>query len=212
MPLVYSFKPFPSVAVYMWKVLEEDAYFLHNMPWHQKQIEWLNHIHPIKRMEYLASRYLIYKQTGILDSHLYKDESGKLHIAESDLNLSLSHSGEWIGLAVSSDQVGIDLQKPSSKILRVSERFLNNEEFNVLRKMADEKILILAWTIKEAVYKAHGKKPIHFARQIKLDLTEIKKNNSIPAAVISFDSNEKKYNIYHEWRENFGFSIALQTL
>ena len=73
MSLFYYTARIPSALIYVWKIEEEHNFFIQNMPWHQTQLEWLDSIHPLKKLEYLASRFLIYKVTGKLDSHLYKD-------------------------------------------------------------------------------------------------------------------------------------------
>jgi 4'-phosphopantetheinyl transferase len=201
----------PSSSIHIWKIEEDDNYFVQNMPWHQKQLDWLETIHPLKKIEYLASRYLIYKITGKLDSHLFKDEAGKLHLEDSNKNLSISHSDEWVGLALSERIIGFDLQKTSINIKKISKRFLNEEEYDIFNSQNDDQLLIIAWTIKEAVYKAHGKKGIHFAEQIILDLSAFDTNNqNISKVNLKLLEHEKKFEIHHGWAENFGWSVALE--
>jgi 4'-phosphopantetheinyl transferase len=153
MPLFFEQHDLIKASVYLWKIEEPDIFFIEQMPWHQKQLDWLDSIHPQKRMEYLASRFLIYQLTGKLDSHLYKDEAGKLHLEDSNQHVSISHSGEYVGLALSERIVGFDLQKSSAKIHKIAKRFLSKEEYKWLSTQPAEKNLIQAWTIKEAVYK-----------------------------------------------------------
>lgn len=73
--------------------------------------------------------------------------------------ISLTHSGNRAAMAFSATlPVGIDLQDPSPALMRVRERFLTEEQLPVWGK--DEDTLLQAWTIKEAVYKAAGIKPL----------------------------------------------------
>jgi phosphopantetheinyl transferase len=211
MPLQYKISSIPSALIYIWKIEEDESFFLQNMFWHTKQLEWLNSIHPIKKLEYLASRYLISKITGKLDSHLYKNEAGKLFIKESNKNISVSHSGEWVGIALSEKIIGFDLQKQYLNIKSISKKFLNQEEQSVLLPQDDDQLLIIAWTIKEAIYKANGKKGILFSEQILLDLTHIGDEQIIENATLKHIEYEKKYKIHHDWMENFGYAIALEA-
>lgn len=210
MPLLYQISNIPSALIYIWKIEEDEAFFIQSMPWHLKQLEWLNSIHPTKKLEYLASRYLIFKITGKSDSHLYKDEAGKLFLTESNQNLSVSHSGEWVGVALSEKKVGFDLQKKSRNIKAISKRFLNDEEQSVLIAQEDDQLLTLVWTIKEAVYKANGKKGILFSEQILLDLSSFLDKKIITHAQLKLLGNDKKYEIHHNWMENFAYAIALE--
>ncbi len=210
MSLQYQIKEIPNASIYIWKIEEKESFFVENMPWNEKQLLWLDSIHPLKKIEYLASRYLIYFITGKLDSHLYKDEAGKLHLANSNQNLSISHSDEWVGLALSQTNIGFDLQKKSDSIKRISKRFLSQMEYDVISKDQNDELLIVSWCIKEAVYKAHGKKGILFSEQIHLDLSDFKTNKLISRSELKLTDNAIKYEIKHGWKEDFGWALALE--
>ena len=115
-----------------------------------------------------------------------------------------------LSIALSEKNVGFDLQKESNNIKSISKRFLNEEEQSILIAKNNDQWLILAWTIKEAVYKANGKKGILFSEQILLDLSSFRNNQIISKAILKQFENEKKYEIHHNWMENFGYAIALE--
>ncbi|HEX5626075.1 MAG TPA: 4'-phosphopantetheinyl transferase superfamily protein, partial [Saprospiraceae bacterium] len=210
MAIRYQFEADPDTWVYIWHIEEPDAYFIEHMPWDPRQLAWLDSIHPAKKREYLASRFLIFKITGTLDSHLYKDESGKLLLVDSDKHISVSHSGDWTGIAVAEGPVGFDLQISSPKIQVIRSRFLSREEFEVLGQADREEHWINAWNAKEAVYKAHGKKGIHFAAQIRLDLQSSEKQSiRMTHAALILSHETRSYALFHGWLENFGWAIAL---
>ncbi|MBK9722410.1 MAG: 4'-phosphopantetheinyl transferase superfamily protein [Saprospiraceae bacterium] len=210
MPIVKNVS-LQNADVIIWHIVEDNDFFLNEMPWDDKQIVWIHSIHPDKMREYLASRYLIFKITGKLDSHLYKDEAGKLHLHDTNQHLSISHSGDWTGLAISNNIIGFDLQIYSNKIHKIAKRFLSSKEYQInLNSQVDEN-LIVSWAIKEAVYKAHGKKGIHFAEQIKLDLDTFNESQyRIQKASLISENEEKNYTIFHDWFENFGWAVAIQ--
>ena len=70
------------------------------------------------------------------------------------INISISHcrSGACIALSDVSQNFGIDIEDSSDKLARVKSKFISESE----AKIIDSDMLLWAWTIKEAVYKAAG--------------------------------------------------------
>ena len=70
------------------------------------------------------------------------------------INISISHcrSGACIALSDVSQNFGIDIEDSSDKLARVKSKFISECE----EKIIDSDMLLWAWTIKEAVYKAAG--------------------------------------------------------
>ena len=75
--------------------------------------------------------------------------------------VSISHSGDFIAVAVSdSEDIGIDIQEQKPINLRDFESFLSQSEQNKLSKLNDDqcqKSFFEIWTKKEAVMKADGR-------------------------------------------------------
>lgn len=71
---------------------------------------------------------------------------------EMTANISISHcrTGACIAISRSAECFGIDIEDESEKLLRVKEKFINKEEDAII----GDELLLTAWTIKEAVYKA----------------------------------------------------------
>ncbi|MBK9108663.1 MAG: 4'-phosphopantetheinyl transferase superfamily protein [Saprospiraceae bacterium] len=212
MPLFELIKPLPNVEIYIWFIEEEDAYFLNSMDWDAKQVKWLEGIHPVKRREYLASRFLIYQCTDKTDSHLYKDEAGKLFIRESNKFISVSHSAEWTGVAISEKPIGFDLQVYKEKIRDISNRFLSADEKQSILKLKLDNIwdLSLAWTIKEAVYKVHGQKGIQFSEQILMEFEAEPKPGLGHKARMITSEYQKDYELWHEKNEHYACAVAVE--
>lgn len=80
--------------------------------------------------------------------------------------LSVSHSEGLVAVALSDSAVGIDLQYPSPKLRRVESRFVGDGErqlFSETEKslnVSRDTMLLIAWTIKEAVYKLFSKRGV----------------------------------------------------
>ena len=83
---------------------------------------------------------------------------GKPMLANGSLDFSLSHSGEWVLCAVSSQLVGVDVELPRCT-LATARRFFAPEEVAMvesLPKSAQADALLRLWTAKEAFTKALG--------------------------------------------------------
>ncbi len=197
--------------IYIWEISEPEAFFLEAIPWDDKQRVWLNTLHPKRKMEFLASRYLIYHVTGKIDEHLYKNEFGKLYIRGGGPFISISHSGTWTGLALGSSNVGFDLQAYSDKIMRIAPRFLHAEEIAGIQASGVFEIPLLtcAWAIKEAVYKAYGNKAIHFAEQIRLCMPE-SSNQQIrfESVQLVLEDCRLDYTLHYDHTEAFAWALA----
>lgn len=211
MPLYQHIKTLNDADIHIWKIDEPADYFLNAISWEEQQINWLNTIHPAKRLEYLASRFLIFEVAGILDSHLYKNEAGKIYFKSKQQHLSISHSSNYTAVALSKKTIGFDLQCFSEKIFRVAQRFLSKQESIAIKPFESIHSLTTAWTIKEAVYKAYGQKGIHFNKQILINMSTpfegIQKTN----ATLINNQIETHYDIFSQIHSDFSWSLAQEV-
>jgi phosphopantetheinyl transferase (holo-ACP synthase) len=102
---------------------------------------------------------------GLKFSGIRKDEFGKPFPVDSNYQLSLSHSYPYVAALIDSSQsVGIDLEQPKSKLLKIAPRVLSREELadagNDLVKHC------IYWCAKEAMIKVYGKKDLVFAENL----------------------------------------------
>lgn len=87
------------------------------------------------------------------------------------VNISISHcrTGACIAISRSAESFGIDIEDESEKLLRVKEKFINDEESAFI----GNNLLLVAWTIKESVYKAAGIEGLALREKIRIEqLTE----------------------------------------
>ncbi|MEP2023186.1 MAG: 4'-phosphopantetheinyl transferase superfamily protein [Reichenbachiella sp.] len=130
----------------------------------------LDHFHPKKRLEFLASRLLIEQmceELSIAYNGIRKDEFGKPHLIDSAFQISISHSYPMVGCAIHpSKPCGIDIEGNRPQLLKIKHKFLNKEELDYCGD--DLNRLCLHWSTKEALYKIHGRKSLIFAEQLNL--------------------------------------------
>jgi phosphopantetheinyl transferase len=89
------------------------------------------------------------------DIHIRKEENGRPYITIRDERLfaGIAHSGQAILVAVSPQQIGIDLEPVGRKANdRLRKRILHEQERNPLKSVET----IRLWTMKEAVLKLRG--------------------------------------------------------
>lgn len=123
-----------------------------------------------KRLEWLAARALIKilsENAGVDFQGIRKDEFGKPHLTGHDLFISLSHSYPYVAAQISAKQaVGIDVEQPKEKLLKVAPRILSTEE--LANAGSDIIKHCIYWCAKETLYKIYGKGGLHFSHQLNL--------------------------------------------
>src|SRR5665213_794542 len=89
-----------------------------------------NHKSQIRKQQLIGARYLLQELIG--DSAPYIIEytiHGKPYIKESDWELSISHTKEYIALILSKDKkVGIDIEIFDPRLKRIENKFLRDDE------------------------------------------------------------------------------------
>ena len=109
-------------------------------------------------------RHCLSVHTGISSKDLnfcYSDH-GKPSLAEQSLGFSLSHSKQWLAIAIGRDcELGVDIEPESPKRawLAIAERYFHPDEFRQLKSLPAQeaqKRFFRLWTLKEALLKARG--------------------------------------------------------
>lgn len=127
-------------------------------------------ISPLKRLEWLSGRALIKTLLENLQLEyvgLRKDEFGKPFLKDHNHEISISHSYPYIAVQIHTSQpVGIDLEQPKEKLLKVAHRVLSSTELTDAGNDITKHCIY--WCAKEAMYKLHGKRGLHFENQLNL--------------------------------------------
>ena len=104
-----------------------------------------------KLAEALLLHHIFGKQAAL--SHT---PTGAPVINIDNCHISISHTGGWVAIAHNdSHNIGIDIERCSSRVLRVREKFLNQLELTEIQPN-DIVANTIAWTAKEALYKLFG--------------------------------------------------------
>lgn len=105
-----------------------------------------------RQKEWLGVRLLLKHVIGSNVKIAYKS-SGAPFLINSNKHISISHSGTLVAIALSNENVGIDLQIISDKPLKIKSRFLSKAEIQMMGGQLDALTAVKLWCAKEAVYK-----------------------------------------------------------
>ena len=122
---------------------------------------------PQRRHGYALSRYLLRQRLAAtlncspaglrfrLGSH------GRPELEHGEFCFNLSHSGDWLALALGPCPLGVDIEvtRPTRQLLAIAKRFFTAREYHALASLpndAQESAFLELWCLKEALLKAHG--------------------------------------------------------
>ena len=206
MPIFFQHQINDTTRLGIWKIEESEEFFKGNVPQHRDVT------HPHKRLQHLAGRFLLqflfpdfpYALIRIADTR-------KPFLPDEQFHFSISHCGDFAAAIVSKDRrVGIDVEMPSSKIERIKEKFLHEEEFkifsigvlldNVQYEMfnaqfttPDSRLPTLLWSAKESVFKWYGDGGVDFKENILLK----KQHESNETIDCFFTKNQQQLSIHY---------------
>lgn len=89
-----------------------------------------------------------------LNPQIGKKDTGQPYLVNhQSLHISLSHRNEYVAVALSEQEVGIDVESFNPNLERAKEYYLNRQERAL---NLDQEDLLLIWCAKEALYKKLG--------------------------------------------------------
>ena len=121
-----------------------------------------------RQKEFLCTRLLVNELHGhpMLVSY---DKDGKPVLTNSEAYISFTHSANWVGVIYHQNaRVGIDMECPTDKILKVASRFCSEEEKTYFHVPDNRDELLLVWCAKETVFKIIGSPVTDFAKTMQV--------------------------------------------
>lgn len=172
MPLLFQNQVTDSTAAAVWKIEEDETFFLRKVPLLQDVS------HPHKRLQHLAGRYLL----ALLIPHfpfydIKINEARKPYLPSHQYRFSISHCGDYAAVIISpQSDCGIDIELISPKTEKVRAKYLNEDELQYVQslqnihqtKYKENELYTICWCAKEAVYKWWGNGKIDFRQNIQI--------------------------------------------
>lgn len=176
MPLVYQQNINEHTRLAIWEINELEDFFLNEVSV-QREIK-----HPHKRLQHLAGRLLLKRLFPDFPNEMIKiADTRKPYLENESFHFSISHCGDHAAAIVSTqNRVGIDIELFSSKAVTVKNKFLGDDEWEIINKNANSVILeirycTLLWSIKETLFKWAGKGELDFKKHLHIHSIEADK-------------------------------------
>lgn len=164
MPVSQQKKINKTTFLAVWKITEtadELLIALRNKGFNDEVVETKNEQ---RLKQWLATRLLV--NFFFEDALIVYDELGKPYL-DNKWHISISHSNEYVAVILNKNEnCGIDIEKISSKVDRIKDKFLNDVD---LINVTSEQDLTIYWGAKEALYKYYGKKEVLFIENLFLE-------------------------------------------
>jgi phosphopantetheine--protein transferase-like protein len=185
-----------SIILGLWKIEEALPYFENNKSLDTAHLGTIKSEN--KKLEYAASRYLA--------SYLCKDFENSLIIKDEKIpifkylpfSISISHSFPFIAVIIGKkkEKLGVDIELFSDRILKIGNRFMNENEWNAMPAEAiKSNYLMQIWSAKEATFKYFKNGSLEFSNNIEVHLENkmviIKKENEIEKIQLISHSNSE---------------------
>jgi 4'-phosphopantetheinyl transferase len=145
-----------------------------------EQSRYRSFTHDRRRRSWLAGRALILaalsQHTGSVEAaELRTDDSGGVLYKDGALKISLSHSQDLMGAALSTARIGLDLEwpRPRPALSAVARQFSPAETagLDALPSTSRHERIYALWTLKEAACKAAGLSIWEGLRNARFDLS-----------------------------------------
>ena len=152
-----------DVRLGLWRMDESPAELLSRYP-HLRRFD-MPYKSEARQKEFLCVRALLFEMTGSADIAIGHTESGRPFIEGTTHPpyISISHTKGYAALIMSKqNEVGVDIEYRSERILKIAERFVRDDE---LATTVDE--LLTLWCAKETLYKLHSDDDLQFMEMRK---------------------------------------------
>lgn len=152
MPLCFDTQT-QHTHIYVWRI-DEDERTLGERVWLSE-----NGVNKLQRLKKVAHRKSFFASRILLNLAGYEDRdisyqpSGKPTLSDGK-HISISHTNEFVTLAISDQMIGVDIEKSTEKMLRVYPKFIDQEAEYLAPTTNHLERIGIVWCAKEAVYKA----------------------------------------------------------
>lgn len=170
----------------MWKITEDEKSLAERVP-SEKIPDGLSN--PLKRLEFLAGRALIKTLLAnweVKFKGIEKDAFGKPFLTEVGAHISLTHSYPHVAAILHREKnVGIDLEQPKDKLLRIAPRILSPGE---LQDAGQDVVKhCVYWCAKESLIKIYGKKDLVFTSNLHISPFAIAQSGHLLGRILAND-------------------------
>lgn len=166
MPLFYQQDINQDTRLAVWEISEAESFFLEKVSL-KKEI-----MHPQKRLQHLAGRYLLGYLFPDFPAELIEiADTRKPFLPNEQYHFSISHCGNFAAAIVSkTERVGIDVELLTPRVEKIKHKFLHPEELQMVDHANIDRIqlLTLLWSAKEAMFKWWARGEVDFSEVLRI--------------------------------------------
>lgn len=191
MPLYKTITVNDTTRVYIWKIDEDFNTLSRNISLTdhcRKRVDGMKS--ELHKRGFMSVRHLL-AEAGYTDHDLYYTENGKPHLKDGK-HISITHSYTFSAIIVSTQAVGIDIEKKRDKILRIAPKFTPIEEYLTLNNTeARVRKLTIVWGAKESIYKLYSQEGLSFLKHI--NVRDFNFEDLKTTAKVYYNGNQSEY-------------------
>lgn len=195
MPLFYQQDINQYTRLAVWKIEEPESFFL------EKVFLKRTIMHPNKRLQHLAGRYLLLYLFPDFPANLIEiADTRKPFLPNEQYHFSISHCGNFAAAIVSkTERVGIDVELLTPRVEKIKHKFLHPDELQLVDRTTIDRVqlLTLLWSAKEAMFKWWGNGDVDFSEVLRIMQMPVEWEGKIEAA---FQKNELNINLELHYR------------
>ena len=154
------------------------------------------------RQQKMAGRLLLNMLLGS-PGELEYNEHGKPVLKSHAFDISFTHSKNKVGIMLSSQTAGIDIQDSIPRIRRIVHKYMNEPELGSLNENTYEPHATVYWSAKEALYKAYGERQLIFTENIIIQPFRFNAEGGSFTGSISLPGSKRDFVLNYTWLDEF---------
>ena len=157
-----------NTHIYVWKMTSSYEDQIKNPLLNSAELISAKELKNIKRKKEFISSRIALKKIFNKELELKHHTSGKPFIKEAK-HLSISHSSNFLAVAFGEENIGIDIEKPQNRMVKLIPKILSEIEFMEFKKEPSIDLACKLWGAKEAILKYVGDKNLNYKEDIKVE-------------------------------------------
>lgn len=179
--MLYLEEDMPRLGI--WKLEETEEELLAILDLREEYLPRLATMrNPARRREWLAVRVLLKRLLGEEALLAYRPNGAPYLPGRPCLTPGISHTEGYAALLLQpGTAAGIDIEHRSDRVCRVRDHFLSAEEIAALSPGQEAEQMLVAWCVKEALFKMLGETAVDFRRHLHIQPFELQTKGTLLA-------------------------------
>jgi len=205
MPLFKKIQHSEDTQVLVWEITESKSELLQNLNLTKASKERIKGMRSeLHQKGFLSVRQLL-RNVGYTDADLFYTEDGKPHLKDGK-HITITHSFTFSAIAISDNEIGIDIEKNRNKIIKIAPKFVA-DEYDFMAEENVVEFLTVVWGAKESLFKIHPDGGLLFKHHLPIEPFKL-----IDKKTKGWIKKDSFYEVYQIFFEQFkGFTLVFAT-